>query len=584
MSSPEAAETGSDVPTNGTFSDITEAYSELDMPASRYLLVAVVPSILFFFVTVVAMVTVSLPMLISVPTMLLSVLALFSAVFYPRILVAQRRTQLENHLHLAVTHMTVLSTTNINRMNVFRKVSNEDEYEAFAEEMRRIVQLVDTWNQSLDDACRRRSREIPSEELSDFLDRMSYSLSAGQELNDFLKSEHEAIVSSYETIYEGSLENLDVMKDLYLSMILSMTFGLVFATVLPLLTGNNPTLIIAAVIVLFVVVQSGFFLMIRAITPTDPVWYHPSEVDISVDAERRALASLVGGFVAMLVVGAVVVVDMFGLGPRLLTAVYPGGEVPIVIYASATITPLAIPGLVMRRAERKVKSRDQEFPSFIRALGATESAKQSTTSAVLSDLRTKDFGALSENVDDLYKRLNMRIEPHEAWEYFAAETQSYLIQKFGGMYLVGREMGGDPKELGELISENMNVVMQLRERRRQATITLVGLLYGITAAASFAFYIGLEIVRVLSNLSLDLAETNRFVGTELINTGVYDIPTVEFLLLNIILFNALLSSLMIRTVDSGHKVNSYLHFVAMTWLGSLVSVLTGVAVSGLLNV
>jgi flagellar protein FlaJ len=584
MSSPEAAETGSDVPTNGTFSDITEAYSELDMPASRYLLVAVVPSILFFFVTMVAMMTVSLPMLISVPTMLLSVLAMFSAVFYPRILVAQRRTQLENHLHLAVTHMTVLSTTNINRMNVFRKVSNEDEYEAFAEEMRRIVQLVDTWNQSLDDACRRRSREIPSEELSDFLDRMSYSLSAGQELNDFLKSEHEAIVSSYETIYEGSLENLDVMKDLYLSMILSMTFGLVFATVLPLLTGNNPTLIIAAVIVLFVVVQSGFFLMIRAITPTDPVWYHPSEVDISVDAERRALASLVVGFVAMLVVGAVVVVDMFGLGPRLLTAVYPGGEVPIVIYASVTITPLAIPGLVMRRAERKVKSRDQEFPSFIRALGATESAKQSTTSTVLADLRTKDFGALSENVDNLYKRLNMRIEPHEAWEYFAAETQSYLIQKFGGMYLVGREMGGDPKELGELISENMNVVMQLRERRRQATITLVGLLYGITAAASFAFYIGLEIVRVLSNLSLDLAETNRFVGTELINTGVYDIPTVEFLLLNIILFNALLSSLMIRTVDSGHKINSYLHFVAMTWLGSLVSVLTGVAVSGLLNV
>jgi flagellar protein FlaJ len=41
---------------------------------------------------------------------------------------------------------------------------------------------------------------------------------------------------------------------------------------------------------------------------------------------------------------------------------------------------------------------------------------------------------------------------------------------------------------------------------------------------------------------------------------------------------------MIRTVDSGHKINSYLHFVAMTWLGSLVSVLTGVAVSGLLNV
>jgi flagellar protein FlaJ len=577
MSSPQATDTGSDVASSGAFSGLTDAYSELDMPASRYLLLVIVPSILFFFLTTVAMLTLSLPMLISIPTMLLSVLAMFTSVFYPRILIAQRKTQLENHLHLAVTHMTILSTTNINRMNVFRKVSNVEEYEAFAEEIRRIVQLVDTWNQSLDDACRRRSREIPSDEMAD-------SLSAGQELHDFLKSEHEALLRSYETIYEGSLDNLDVMKDLYLSMVLSMTFGLVFATVLPLLTGNNPTLIIAAVIVLFVLIQCGFFMAIRAITPNDPLWYYPDDVDISVDAERRALVSLVVGFVLTLVVTGLVVVDMFGLGPRLVTAAYPGSQVPIAIYASVSITPLAIPGLVMRRAEGKIKQRDQEFPSFIRALGATESAKQSTTSAVLADLRKKDFGALSGNVDDLYKRLNMRIEPHKAWAYFAAESQSYLIQKFGEMYLVGREMGGEPKELGELISQNMNTVLQLRERRRQETITLIGLLYGITAAATFAFYIGLEVVRVLSNLSLNLADTNRFVGTQLINTGVYDIPTVEFLLLIIILFNALLSSLMIRTVDSGHKINSYLHFVAMTWLGSVVSVVTGLAVSGLLNV
>jgi flagellar protein FlaJ len=275
MSSPQATDTGSDVASSGAFSDLTEAYSELDMPASRYLLLVIVPSILFFFLTTVAMLTLSLPMLISIPTMLLAVLAMFTSVFYPRILIAQRKTQLENHLHLAVTHMTILSTTNINRMNVFRKVSNVEEYEAFAEEIRRIVQLVDTWNQSLDDACRRRSREIPSDEMADFLDRMSYSLSAGQELHDFLKSEHEALLRSYETIYEGSLDNLDVMKDLYLSMVLSMTFGLVFATVLPLLTGNNPTLIIAAVIVLFVLIQCGFFMMIRAITPNDPLWYYP---------------------------------------------------------------------------------------------------------------------------------------------------------------------------------------------------------------------------------------------------------------------------------------------------------------------
>ena len=52
-------------------------------------------------------------------------------------------------------------------------------------------------------------------------------------------------------------------------------------------------------------------------------------------------------------------------------------------------------------------------------------------------------------------------------ETITADCQSYLIQAFSEIYVVGREMGGDPQVPGELI----------------------GLLYGITAASTFAFYI-----------------------------------------------------------------------------------------------
>jgi flagellar protein FlaJ len=74
-------------------------------------------------------------------------------------------------------------------------------------------------------------------------------------------------------------------------------------------------------------------------------------------------------------------------------------------------------------------------------------------------------------------------------ETITADCQSYLIQAFSEIYVVGREMGGDPQVPGELIAENMNEVLQLRQQRRQATTTLIGLLYGITAASTFAFYI-----------------------------------------------------------------------------------------------
>lgn len=70
----------------------------------------------------------------------------------------------------------------------------------------------------------------------------------------------------------------------------------------------------------------------------------------------------------------------------------------------------------------------------------------------------------------------------------------------------------------------------------------------------------------------------------LIYAGVYDVPFIEYMLTLIILFNALLSSLMIRMVDGGHKANAYLHFVMLVWVGSLMAVATSSLAGALISV
>ncbi|PSQ47674.1 flagellar assembly protein FlaJ [Halobacteriales archaeon SW_6_65_15] len=556
-------------------SSTIESYQRMEMEVSKYLGLVVVPSVLFFVLTVVVFLVTDFPLLIALPIPLLGLLALVVAIIYPKILQDQKRKEIEDRLHLFITHMTILSTANIDRVEVFRTLGEEEEYGALAEEMRRIVQLVDTWNQSLDDALRIRADKSPSKPFADFLDRLAYTINAGQEIQDFLLSEQDVVIQNYVTIYEGSLENLEVMKDLYLSMVLSVTFALVFATVLPILTGSNPTMTVSAVVVMFAFVQTGFLVMIRSSAPYDPVWYHPD--GFTTDSEWRIRIAVAVGMVLTVLAMAGCLLVLLGE-----TGIDPD-SIPLPFYAAIPTTPLLIPGLAARKEEEQIKDRDEEFTSFIRALGATESAKQSTTTKVLESLRGKDFGALTENVDDLYKRLNMRIEPTLAWRHFTADSRSYLIQKFSEMFLVGRQMGGDPKKLGELISGNMNEVLQLRERRAQSTVTLIGVLYGITASSTFAFFIGLEIVEVLASMSVGL-NTAQFDFGQIIHTDVYDIQTIEYLLLIIILLNAVLSSLMIRIADGGHKVNAYMHFVLLTWSSSVIAVFTRVVVGSFLNV
>ncbi|QIB73818.1 archaellar assembly protein FlaJ [Halogeometricum borinquense] len=560
---------------------VLESYERMPMPIRRYGLVVLLPAVVFFIASLAGAIALPLPLLVRIPIFLLGALMLIGAVLYPRLLVEEQRRGLENQLHLLITHMTVLSTTNIDRVSVFRQLGKEEEYGELAIEMRRITELVDTWNQSLDDACERRARQVPSKPLADFLDRLAYSLSAGQDIDDFLLGEQSAMVQKYITVYESALGNLEVMKDLYLSMILSMTFAVINAIVLPILTGTDATLTIAAVIVLFVFVQLGFYYVIKTMSPYDPLWYVQSEYRTKAD---RQIDIALYGAVAL----SFVLVGILALGTAGFTSIGQSVQsvmldTPIPLLIAAPLTPLAIPGIIARRHENRIKERDEEYPGFIRALGASESAKQSTTTAVLKTLRTKDFGVLSREIDRLYVRLNMRIGPTRSWFFFTAEASSYLIQKFSEMYNIGRQMGGTPKQLGELISSNMNEIIKLRRQREQATVTLIGVLYGITASASFAFFIGLEVVEILASFSTKMNLGQMQFG-QLIYAGVYDIPLIEYLLALIILFNALLSSLMIRMVDGGHKANAYLHFVVLVWIGCASAVATSSLAGALISV
>ena len=561
-------------------SDVLASYGRLDMSRRRYMLLIFLPTFSVFLLSIAAAIVLQIPVTAKIPIPLLGLLVWVTGLLYPKLYVTQKRTEIEDKFHLAMTHMTVLSTTNIDRVEVFRRLASEEEYGALADELGRVVGLVDTWNQSIDDACRRRAKEVPSEVMSDLYERLAFTLEAGEELKEFMLDEQDFIIENYQTIYEGQLANLEVMEDLYISMILSMTFGLVFAIVLPILTGVNPTVTVSAVIGLFFLVQVAFFFVIRNIAPYDPVWYFPQPRFVE---DKELWAAIFIGSLGSLGIIFFMGLGFLGIGPGIDGVLFFIEDVPLPLYVSIPVTPLLITGIVMRMEEERIKERDEQYPNFIRSLGTAETAQQATTVEVLKTLRQKDFGGLSPVINRLYRRLSMRLSPENAWGDFSLEAKSYLIQKYSEMYLVGRQMGGTPQVLGELISQNMNTINQLREQRRQETVTLIGLLYGISAAAVFAFFIGLEVANILGEFSGELTLDQAEFG-QLIYTQAYNVPVIEYLLLLVVLFNAALSSLMIRTIDGGNKATAYVHFVLLTWLGAGVAIFTREVVSSLLQI
>jgi flagellar protein FlaJ len=570
----EQAEEAFEIAVSDLLDSLRKAYEYMPMPIERYLLLVLGPALALGFFLLIVVAASQPPLLIAGPMALLGLFLPFVALVYPKVVRDRHRKQIRERFHLFITHLTVLSTTNINRVEVFRTLAKEDDYKALAEEMGHIVGLIDTWNQSLEDACRMRARHVPSPLLEDFLERLAYIVGAGQEMGDFLLTEQDSIIQHFVVRYKSDLEKLALFKDLYLSMILSSTFALVFAIVIPFILGIDPRMLLSAVIALYVFVQFVFLYLMNNISPYDPVWYLNTTQSLSRNVRIRI--SLMVAIGLSLFLCATVYALLSGIVP--LNA----GVIPLPIYVAVPFTPLLLPGLITRYEEQSVKNRDSEFPSFIRALGAVESVKQSSSSSVLEDLKKKDFGSLSSNIRNLYRRLNMRINSTRSWRLFAGETGSYLIQKFSDMYVIGRRMGGEPRRLGDLISKNMSEVLKLRQRRGQEAGTVVGVVYGVTATSSFAFFMGLEIIRMLMSISEKMELNTSAVGS-LLHPQVYNIPEIQFMMFIVVLLNSLLSSLMIRVVDRGHTLTGLVHFVALTWVSVVTAVVTKTLIQNFIN-
>lgn len=481
--------------------------------------------------------------------------------------------EIDQNLHLFITHAGTLSSAEIERKGLFEIIGEEEEYQELSRQARLISKFVGDWGMSLPEACKFQAERCPSRIFSDFLERFGYNVDAGQPVKDFLMNEQSVVMSEFETMYLNALKDVDIFKELFLSMVLSIAFAVAFAVILPAIASMSPTFIVTSTVFLFAIVEAVFLYAMYSRVPNDPLWGKFETKTISeTKIDKTFLISIVG----------VSVISIIILLSYLRVALTFVNDLPLVMRFTLPLTPLMLTGFISRKVENEIKERDKTFPSFIRSLGATESAKQTTTYA-LQTLQYKDFGALTKLVKNLYKRLNLRISQERSWEMFIHEAESFMIQKFSLMYYESRLKGGFPETLGTIIAENVEKIYSLRMYRYQTSTTLIGVLYGITASLSFSLYVSIMVVKMMAK-SMSAASLNTGLSvSNVITLAQYNINEISFLLILILLIHALLSSIMIKIVDGGHQVNAYFHFVNMMWIAAICGYAVKVGMGSFIN-
>ena len=448
--------------------------------------------------------------------LLLPILAGGAAAAYPLLDVQRSATLIEKEMHMFITRMGILSLGEVGAQSIFDILKQMSDYGELANEVKRIETLVDKWHTSLPEASRIVAQQSPSPLWADFLDRMAFSIEAGQAIDEFMRSEQETVAEQYTTLYDTRLESVDTMKEIYVSLVSAGLFGLVIAgihlvlfevgsaTDTPIMVASRLRFILLASLV-FTIIQIGAVFAFRATVPEDPTF---ARDDMDTPFRLNFFRALIGASILTSFLTVIMVILLAASWDAVTNQWDRYG----LIFIAAPLSPMLIPAIMIGREERQVLRRDETYPDFIRALGGTAQARSSEPSATIKALRGIDFGMLDRSIDRLEKRLSTRIDSDRAWDYFNADTNSAVISRYTRIYIEGSQSSGKPADTAEMVSRSVGSLLSLRRRRSLSANTMRGVALGLLIASVTSLNVTIAIVLKLGDSIAGVAE--NFTNTD----------------------------------------------------------------------
>ena len=503
---------------------------------------------------------------------------------------------IEREMHMFITRMGILSLGDAGAQSMFDILKQMGDYGALAEEVQAIETLVDRWHTNLPEAARIVGRQSPSPIWGDFLDRMAFSVEAGQPLEDFMRSEQDTFQEEFNTLYDTRLEAVDTLREIYISLTTTGMFLLVVAGIhlVLFMTGtleDDPWTVMVRLrwillsALIYSLLQLFGLVSFMVLIPDDDLFSRNDMTTPYKIKMRRAwaIASIVGVTIILFTIFSSFLVSY--------TAILENWHKYGLLSIAVIVTPFAVPAYLVGREERSVRRRDESYPGFIRALGGTAQARAAEPSATVRALRGIDFGALNNSIDQLERRLSMRIDSDHSWDWFAADANSMMVSRFIRIYLEGAQSSGEPAGVAELVSKNTTNLLSLRRRRALSSGTMQGVAFGVLIAMITSLNITISIVQGLGSSISGVAQgiTGTDVGAIPELSGGFGLPVLDDSTVveeNIFLFKIVVSILVLlmiailglisARIRGGGITLSVGQMISMLWVAGFTSYLTAV--------
>ncbi|MCD6411895.1 MAG: archaellar assembly protein FlaJ [Thermoplasmata archaeon] len=495
-------------------------------------------------------------------------LIIFLGVMYPYISWKNKEMDINGKMHFFITHLRVLAISDLPLKEIINILGGKKVYGSLGKELKKASILSTQWKVPLAKAFKFVSERTPSKMLRDFLDRFSQSLVSGVSHREFIEQEQGGVIEEYKTMYESSNENITILNEVYVSLLIAITFLMSFGIVMPMLTGlADMNLYVSLSSFLLIAVELLLLYLLRSMVPSDEIWPQTGEKG-EMESKLTKIFQLTFALSMILLAFFILLKYKLRLGFE---------NIPNELLFAVALTPLIIPGIKVYVEEKNIFRREKNFLGFLSALGSISTMRGGKINEAVHYLSEKDYGILTPHIKALYRRLRTRINDDASWEWFGVDTGSNYIQRASEMFREATYAAANPRDVARMITENIRKIRDLRIKKHAILKTTTSLFAGITFGMALSVYTSLLIVRHLNEIWLQAG--NPFENISFINIGpiVSVIPQstlagISNMVFFVLVIHSLILSLTIKVLRGSHKLIIPLYFVPFVWIVAITSV------------
>ncbi|MFB6209421.1 MAG: type II secretion system F family protein [Candidatus Nanohaloarchaea archaeon] len=207
-----------------------------------------------------------------VATFVVPTIAFMIVFLYPSIKQKQRASVIRDTLPFATMYMSTLAGTGTPVSQLFKNMSEVEEYGEVSKEAEKISRDIETFGMDISEALERAAERTPSDHYKDLMWGMNHALTSGGSMRDFLRERSETLMKDYQRRIESYSETLSLLVEMYITVVIvgSIVFTSMSAVMSSFTAISAEKIVLIQISAIFFglpIISGMFILLVNGISP-----------------------------------------------------------------------------------------------------------------------------------------------------------------------------------------------------------------------------------------------------------------------------------------------------------------------------